>query len=189
MLTAILFNLLQRIDVSTLIKKIYDGKIISLSVVSTTLPNNAEVDLEIIDHPGGAAVVAVDDKNQICLLKQYRYAFDEWLWELPAGKIDDCEPPQQTAIRELTEEAGVIAAHWQNLGKFISSPGVFRECVYLFMAKGLTHTDHQQAEDEVIEIHWLPFDQAVAWVMKGDIKDGKSALAILKAYQRMQSDD
>lgn len=174
---------------STQIKKIYDGKIISLSLVTTLLPNNVEVDLEIIDHPGGAAVVAIDDQHQICLLKQFRYAFDEWLWELPAGKIDHCEPPAETAIRELSEEAGVIADEWQNLGMFISSPGVFRERVHLFLASSLRQVEHQQAEDEVIEIHWIPFDQAVQWVMSGKIKDGKSALAILKAAQLIKSDN
>ena len=171
----------------THIKNIYAGKIISLSLVRTRLPNDVEVDLEVIDHPGGAAVVAINDDQQICLLKQFRYVVDEWLWEIPAGKLDNCEPPLETAIRELHEEAGVLADDWQTLGMFVSSPGVFRERVHLYQASSLHQVDHQQAEDEVIEIHWIPFKQAVEWVMSGKIKDGKSALAILKADQLIRS--
>lgn len=90
-------------------REIYKGKIISLSTESVVLPNGEGLDMEIVHHPGGAAVVALDEKGNICLLRQYRHVFKDWLWELPAGKIDDAEEPIVTARRELMEEAGVQA--------------------------------------------------------------------------------
>ena len=163
------------------------GKVIQVEVRRITLPNGHEMEMEVVHHPGGSAVVALNERQEICLLKQYRCVFDEWLWELPAGKRDHEEPPLQTAQRELAEEAGVLAAQWAELGFMISSPGVFGERVYLYLAQQLSTTPSRLAADEVLQVHWVPLTEATQWVMQGDITDAKSVIGILKADQLVKA--
>ncbi|KPJ93814.1 MAG: hypothetical protein AMJ55_07375 [Gammaproteobacteria bacterium SG8_15] len=163
------------------------GKVIQVEVRQITLPNGHEMEMEVVHHPGGSAVVALNERQEICLLKQYRCVFDEWLWELPAGKRDHQEPPLQTAQRELAEEAGVLAARWAELGPMISSPGVFGEQVYIYLAQQLTTTPSQLAADEVLQVHWVPLAEATQWVMQGGISDAKSVIGILKADQLVKA--
>lgn len=148
-----------------------------------TLPNGHQMEMEVVQHPGGSAVVALNERQEICLLKQYRCVFDEWLWEVPAGKRDHQEPPLDTAQRELSEEAGVLASQWTELGSMISSPGVFTERVYLYLARQLSATTSHVADDEVLQVHWIPLEEAVRWVMLGDIADAKSVIGIMKVNQ------
>ena len=164
-------------------RKIYSGKVIDLSVDTVKLPNGNTAELEIIRHPGGAAVVAVNRDNQVCLIRQYRYIIQDWLWELPAGKIDNNEDPQLTAIRELKEEAGISAHAWHSLGHFTSSPGVFGEIVHLYLAQDLVTGESMHEDEEVIEVHWVDFSLAKQWALDNTISDGKSALALLRAWQ------
>src|SRR5215472_2764273 len=103
----------------------FSGRVVSLTTEEVLLPNGHREVLEVVHHPGGAAVVAVDGEGRVCLLRQYRYVADGWVWELPAGKLEPDEPPEHTAQRELIEEAGVSARDWQSLGTCLSSPGVF----------------------------------------------------------------
>lgn len=165
------------------IEPVFSGRVIQVNVERVQLPNGSIADLEIIHHPGGAAVVAVDAHRNVCLLKQFRHAAQGFLWELPAGKIDYKEPPLQTAQRELSEEAGASAAHWESLGDYVSSPGVFDEVVHLFLATQLTQGALRQEEHEVIEVHWKPFDQVLRMALKGDIRDGKSVVGIVRAAE------
>src|SRR5262252_1058954 len=97
---------------------IYSGRVLRLNIERVRLPNGVSADLEIAHHPGGAAVVAIDTQQRVCLLYQFRHAAGGWIWELPAGKIDNREPPLQTAQRELIEEGGMMAACWQSLGRY-----------------------------------------------------------------------
>ena len=165
-------------------QQIYEGRIISLELDEVNLPNNETLKMEVVRHPGGAAVVATDGQGRVCLLKQYRAVFDEWLWELPAGKIDHKEPPLQTAKRELEEEAGCIAKDWQSLGHVVSSPGVFDEVVHLYWAENLTNVESRSEPHEVFEVHWLPFSEALALAANGDISDAKTVVALYRAHQR-----
>ncbi|MEM7406803.1 MAG: NUDIX hydrolase [Pseudomonadota bacterium] len=157
------------------------GRVIHVTVDQVRLPNGVEAELEIIHHPGGAAVVALDEVDRVCLLRQYRHAAGGWLWELPAGKIDDGEPPTRTARRELAEEAGISAARWVDLGVMISSPGVFTERVYLYLARGLELGAHEREAEEVLEIHWVPFHEAHEMAMDGRIEDAKTVIGLLRA--------
>ena len=159
----------------------YRGRVVTLTTDEVTLPNGHAVTLEVVHHPGGAVAVALDDQERVCLLRQYRYVADGWLWELPAGKLEPNEPPLATAQRELIEEAGTRARTWQSLGSYLSSPGVFSEVLHLFLATGLTAaaTAHEQAE--VIEVHWVPFAQAYEWALEGEIRDGKTAIGLVRA--------
>jgi ADP-ribose pyrophosphatase len=125
--------------------------------------------------------VAIDDRGRVCLLRQYRYVAGGWLWELPAGKIDLGEPPAVTAERELAEEAGVVAASWDSLGRMHSSPGVFAEVIHLFLARGLSEVDLGHEPDEVIEVHWVSLADALARCTDGTITDAKTLIGLFRA--------
>jgi 8-oxo-dGTP pyrophosphatase MutT (NUDIX family) len=163
----------------------FQGRVITVNVETVHLPNGSEPALEIVHHPGGAAVVALDAAGRVCVLRQYRHAAGGWLWELPAGKLEPDEPPLVTARRELIEEAGMSATQWQALGPYISSPGVFTEVIHLFLAQGLTPVPTQHEEHEVIEVHWMPFAQAWRKALSGEFNDGKTALGVLRGYAQV----
>ena len=164
---------------------IFQGRIVELGIESLTLPNGETVELEIVRHPGGAAVVALDERLHVCLLRQYRHAGGGWLWELPAGKLEADEAPQTTAKRELLEEAGIEADQWQTLGDILVTPGFCDEVIHLFLARGLTHLDAQPEIHEVIEVHWLPFDEALAQVYNGTLRDAKTMLGLTLAEKHI----
>ena len=168
-------------------QSVFRGRIIELTVDDVQLPNGNRAELEIVHHPGGAAVVALDGHGQVCLLHQYRHAMEEWVWELPAGKLEPGEPPAETARRELLEEAGVQAARWDRLGDTISSPGVFSEVVHLYLARELTHGEDAIEPQEVFERHWLPFDEAVRRALAGDIRDGKTVIGLLRGRALLEA--
>ena len=162
---------------------VYRGKIVDLTLEQVALPNGAVAELEIVHHPGGAAVVALDQESRVCLLRQYRYAAGGWLWELPAGKLDPGESPLATARRELAEEAGLHAMRWDSLGKIISSPGVFTEVVHLFLARDLTHVPSSTEAHELIEVHWIPFHEALARARANEISDAKTLAGLFHVQQ------
>jgi 8-oxo-dGTP pyrophosphatase MutT (NUDIX family) len=159
----------------------FKGRVISVTTDEVILPNGQRALLEIVHHPGGAAAVALDEQERVCLLRQYRYVAGGWVWELPAGKLESGEPPLGTARRELAEEAGVSAQHWQPLGVCLSSPGVFTEKLHLFLATGIAPAARAHESGEVIEIHWLPLEEACRWALDGTIADCKTAIGLLRA--------
>jgi len=159
----------------------FSGRIITLTTDEVRLPNGHLASLEVVHHPGGAATVAIDGEERVCLLKQYRYVADGWLWELPAGKLEPNEPPLITAQRELVEEAGVSAREWLSLGSYLSSPGIFTEVLHLFLATNVEPATAAHEHAEVIEVHWVPFAEACDWAETGEIRDGKTAMGLLRA--------
>lgn len=164
---------------------IYQGRVIQLNLERVRLPNDSVADLEIVHHPGGAAIVAVDAQGRVCLLNQYRHAAAGWIRELPAGKIDHGEPPFETAQRELAEEAGMQAANWRYLGKYLSSPGVFTEVIHLYLATALTPIASRPEEHEVFQVEWQPLDEVVAMAHSGELCDGKSIVGVLRATHEL----
>ena len=167
-------------------KMIYDGRVIKVSVDTVELPNGMRVPLELVRHPGGAAVVAIDEQNRVCLLRQYRHAAGGYIYELPAGKLEPDEPPETTARRELVEEGAVSATHWSSLGAFFSSPGVFTEIIHLFLATGLAAAASAPEDDEVFQVEWWPLDLAVERAYSGELADAKTIVGILRAASRQK---
>ena len=159
----------------------FQGRVVNVTVDEVQLPNGHRALLDVVHHPGGAAAVAIDAEQRVCLLRQYRYVADGWLWELPAGKLEPQEPPLLTAQRELVEEAGASAAQWSSLGTYLSSPGVFTEVIHLFLATALTPATAAHESAEVIEVHWMALAQARRWALDGTIRDGKTAVGVLRA--------
>jgi ADP-ribose pyrophosphatase len=169
---------------STRSRRIYTGRVISLDLTDVVLPNGHEVELEIVNHPGGAAIVAVNAAREVCLIRQYRHVAGGWLWEVPAGKLDSGSPAH-TARRELSEEAGIVAGQWESLGTIVSSPGVLAETIHLFLAQELTQIASNPEKDEVLEIHWIPLDVALMHALNGTLLDAKTIIALGRAAHRL----
>jgi ADP-ribose pyrophosphatase len=165
-------------------KEIYEGRVIRVSVDTVRLPNGTTLPLEIVRHPGGAAAVAIDAQNRVCLLRQFRHAAGGYIHELPAGKLEPGEPPEATVRRELAEEAAVAASHWESLGAYCSSPGVFTEVIHLYLATGLTAATAAPEAGEDFQIEWWPMDEAVEKARNGELADGKTIIGILRAAAR-----
>lgn len=164
------------------VTRIYSGRVIDLNMERVDLPNGHSFELEMVRHPGGSAVAAVDGQGRVCLLRQYRHAADgQWLWELPAGKIESGEQPLVTARRELEEEAGVCAGDWSSLGSIFSSPGVFTETIHLYLARQLEYRTQDTEDHEVLETHWVDLPTAVRWALEGTIADGKTVVGLVRA--------
>lgn len=159
----------------------FRGRVITVNVERVQLPNGETADYEIVHHPGGAAVVAVDAKRQVCLLRQFRPAAGGWVWELPAGRLEPGEAPAETARRELIEEAGCEAAQWRDLGHILSSPGVFDERIYLYMARELRSVPSHHERYEVLEVHWVDMQEAISKALNGEITDSKTVAGLLRA--------
>lgn len=170
------------------IRNVFKGRVLTLNLERVRLPNGRVAELEIAHHPGGAAVVAVDDRQRVCLLRQFRHAAGGWLEELPAGKLDGGEPPIECAVRELAEEAGVRASRWDKLGEYFSSPGVLTEVIHVFLARGLTTVESAPEEHEVFEVSWVPLDETVVRAARGEVRDGKSVVGLLWAAAALRAE-
>jgi 8-oxo-dGTP pyrophosphatase MutT (NUDIX family) len=166
---------------------VFTGRVLQVNVEEVRLPNDHVATLDMVHHPGGAAIVALDDGGRICLVRQYRHAANGYIWEIPAGKIDHQEPPLQTAKRELEEEAGRLAQEWRSLGDFLPSPGFLTEVVHLFLATGLSEVSNRLEASEVLEAHWLPFEQVMQMAQSGELRDGKTLAALLRASAQVRA--
>ena len=162
-------------------KEVYKGRIVRLHVDEVELPNGKTGLREIIDHPGGVGILAMDDDGRVMMVQQYRYAFGKTLWEIPAGKREPGEEPLETAKRELLEEVGATAERWMPLGEIIPSPGCYGEKLYLFLARGLTFGEGHLDEDEFLTVSRLPMVELIQGCVSGEIQDAKTVIAALKA--------
>ena len=167
-------------------RRIYTGRVLNLDIDTVRFPNGSTGELEIIRHPGAAAVLPFlsepsGDDPQIMLLKQYRYAAEEFLYEIPAGRLDAGEKPLDCAIRELKEETGCEAERIEHLYTFYTTPGFIDERIHAFMAVGLERGESQRETDEFITVETMTLSHALGLIEKGDIKDAKTALTILYA--------
>jgi 8-oxo-dGTP pyrophosphatase MutT (NUDIX family) len=165
---------------------VHQGRVIQVSTERLRYANGREYDLDFVRHPGAAAVVAIDDDGQVCLVRQYRHGVLDFLWEIPAGKLDGGEAPEVCAVRELAEETGVLAKSWTSLGIFIPAPGIFTELIHLYLARDLEIGTPMPDMDEDLELQWMPLAQAVGLVLNGDWNDGKTGLALLRAQFQLQ---
>lgn len=159
---------------------LYNGHVINLEISDVTLPDGRPATREIVRHPGGVGVVALDDNNDVYLVKQYRVPYDDVLLEIPAGKLDKGEEPLKAAKRELSEETGLVADEIKYIGDFYPSVGFCDEILRMFVATGLKQGDVHPDEDEFVNTVKMPFSEVLKLVLDGTIKDGKTIAAILK---------
>lgn len=168
------------------VENVFTGRVITVNVEHIRLPNGRTGRYEIIHHPGGAAVVALDSSGRVCLLRQFRPAGGGWVWELPAGRLEPGETPESTARRELAEEAGRDALRWDSLGNILPSPGVLAETIHLYLARELTTVPVAHEQHEVIEIHWVELAAAIRQALSGELRDSKTVIGLLRAGAQLQ---
>jgi len=161
-------------------KLIHQGNLISLYKERVELPAGGHTFFDIVRHPGGAVIGAINERNEICLLKQWRHAVGQYIWELPAGCIEVNEPPLETAKRELEEEAGIIASEWLDLGPIVSTPGFSNEVLHLFCAKGLSQGIQKLDDAEIIDAHWISLDDVITMAKRGEITDAKTLALLMR---------
>jgi 8-oxo-dGTP pyrophosphatase MutT (NUDIX family) len=165
---------------------IHTGRIIQVSTERLLYANGREYDLDFVRHPGAAAVVALDAAGRLCMVRQYRHGIADFLWEIPAGKLDPGEAPEACAVRELAEETGIVAQRWTSLGQYLPAPGIFTELIHLYLARDLSVGAPAPDADEDLELQWLPLSDALAKVQRGEWNDGKTALALWRAQYQLQ---
>lgn len=162
-------------------RHIFDGKIVKLAVHDVTLPDGQTSKREVINHMGAAAVIAVDDNQQVLLVKQYRLPAGKILYEIPAGTLEPDEAPEVCAERELREETGYRPTTLQTFGGLYTAPGYTTEYIHLFLATGYEPDPLGQDDDEFVEAVRMPLVDAIAMIAQGQIEDAKSVIGLLKA--------
>jgi 8-oxo-dGTP pyrophosphatase MutT (NUDIX family) len=162
-------------------RHVHRGRVIEVTTERLQYANGRIYDLDLVHHPGAAAVVPIDDQGRVCLVRQYRIGMEDFMWEIPAGKLDAGEPPATCAVRELKEETGIVADQWTSLGLYIPAPGIYTEKIYLYLARSLHVGKPAPDADEDLELQWLPLGEALQRVLTGEWNDGKTAVALLRA--------
>ncbi len=170
-------------------KTLYSGSLVNLGLETALLPNEGLLALEVVRHPGGAVIVALDDKQHVCLLKQFRHAAGGWIWECPAGVLEKYEDNLTAAQRELHEEAGCKAGNWLSLGTIFTSPGFCSERLHIYLAQDLEKGDPHPEQHEFIETHWIDLEEALKMVHDGHIEDAKSIIGLYKAWHALRPTD
>lgn len=168
-------------------QRVHEGRLLKIDRTDVELPGGARTTLESIRHPGAAAALPFVDEDHVLLVRQYRHAMGGHILEVPAGKLDDGEPPAVCARREVQEEVGRLAQRLEPLGAIFTTPGFTDEVIWLYEAHDLVEKELAHEHDEVIEVQTWTFDEAVRAVQDGRIRDGKSVATILHAALRRQS--
>jgi 8-oxo-dGTP pyrophosphatase MutT (NUDIX family) len=164
----------------------HQGRVIEVSTEVLRYANGREYDLDFVRHPGAAAVVAIDAAGRVCVVRQYRHGIADFMWEIPAGKLDRGEAPDVCAVRELAEETGVTARSWLAMGVYVPAPSIFTEIIHLYLARDLDIGVATPDVDEELELAWLPLEDAIGMVQRGEWNDGKTAMALLRARYHLQ---
>ena len=164
------------------------GSVVRVRRDTVTMPDGQQVGREVVEHPGAVGIVALDEAGRVLLIRQYRHPTERELWEIPAGLRDVAgEPLSTTARRELLEEAGYQAAHWQVLADFFTSPGISSERLRVYLARGLTRVpdaergyvpDHEEAH---LSVEWAPLDVVVSRILAGNLHNGVMMVGVLAA--------
>lgn len=173
-------------------RRVYTGRVVSLDVDTVTFPNGTVGELEMIRHPGASAVVPflddpADADPRIVLIRQYRHAAGGYLFEIPAGRLDPGEQPEQCALRELREETGYSATRVTHVTTFWTTPGFTDERIHIYVATGLEEGDSALEADEILDLHPTPLSRALQMIDSGEITDGKSMIGILLAAPKTRS--
>ncbi len=168
-------------------KVIYTGRVYKLIRENITLPNQVRVDLEVIRHPGASGILALTDQREVVMVRQYRHAIGDFIWEIPAGTLDTDENHLSCAKRELEEETGFSARTWQKLGEIIPVPGYSNERVSLYLATHLLKTAGHPEQDEYLSVHLISFDHVINMVYQGDICDAKTISAVFMTLKALET--
>jgi ADP-ribose pyrophosphatase len=165
----------------------YAGRAFRVYSENITLPTGVTTELDVIRHPGAAAIVPMTDPETVVLIRQYRHAVGEHIWEIPAGTLEAGEAPLDCARRELTEETGFSADAFEKIGEIVPVPGYSDERIHLYVASGLSSGNQNLDEGEWLEVHRVPFPEALKMIRAGEIQDGKTITGLLLAAQRKEA--
>jgi ADP-ribose pyrophosphatase len=163
-------------------RNIYTGKVITLNIDTVTLPNAVTVDLEMVRHPGAAAVVPLKADGTVVLIRQFRHAAGGFIYEIPAGKLHPGEDPRDCAARELEEEIGYQAGRLELLASIFTAPGFTDEVIHVYKATGLMKGRQQLDRDEVLEVLEMPIAEAIGKIHDGTIRDAKTIVGLQAVY-------
>jgi len=162
-------------------QRVFTGRVLKVRLDQVELPSGGTSSREIVDHPGGVAILALDEDNNILTVTQYRYAYGKTLLEIPAGKLEYGEDPYSAAMRELREETGATTDKLTPLGEIYPTPGFCNEIIRLYLAKDLSWGEMDPDEDEFLRVERIPFSVMLERVLSGEITDAKTAIAVMKA--------
>lgn len=166
------------------VRRVYAGRLLNVDLETVEAPDGSSLELELVHHPGAAAVVALvsppsSDDPSVLMLRQYRYAAGGPIWEVPAGVLEPGEAPAECARRELKEETGADAERFEHLTTMYTTPGFTDERIHLFLATGITAGEARPMADEFLEVRAMPISRALELIRNGEIADGKSIVALL----------
>lgn len=162
---------------------IYTGKTIQLRVDTVEVPNRGYQKREIIEHKGAVAILAITNENKVVLVKQFRKAVEQVLYELPAGKIEIGETPLDCAYRELKEETGYSAENLKLIHKYYTTPGFSNQMVFIYLAQGIVPGEKSLEEDEFLEVCEIDLDKAYQMVYENEICDSKTVIGLLMSKE------
>jgi 8-oxo-dGTP pyrophosphatase MutT (NUDIX family) len=160
--------------------------VVDLGIESASLPNGLTLDMAVIRHPGAAAIVAIDENGRVAMLRQWRHAIGDYLWEIPAGTRHADEDARACAERELREEAGLDASEWRRMGMIVTIPSFCDERIEIFLARGLSISTQRHDPDEVISVARLPFGETLEMIHDGRIVDAKTIIGLYRAQTLLQ---
>lgn len=164
--------------------EIYDGSILHVVVDDISLPNGSPSKREVVLHNGAVCIVPLTEQNEIIMERQFRYPFNEVIWEIPAGKIDKGETdPLSAAMRELREETGYTCKSIKFIGYYYPSPAILSEKIHMYVAAGLEKGEQALDDDEFLDITSLPIKKVVDMILANEIPDGKTQAAVLKVWE------
>jgi ADP-ribose pyrophosphatase len=162
---------------------LHKGRVFNLVNENYTLENGVTAEMDFIQHPGAAAMVPMLNNQEVVLIKQYRHAIREFIWEIPAGTLDAGESPLNCARRELIEETGYSADDWHPLGTITPGPGYSDERINIFLASDLKIAEQQLDADEMLNVHPIKFNNALQMILRGEISDGKTITGLFLASE------
>lgn len=163
-------------------RNIFTGKVITLNIDTVTLPNGVTVELEMVRHPGAAAVVPLKNSDTVVLIRQFRHAAGGFIYEIPAGKLHPGEDPKHCAARELEEEIGYRAGKLDLLSSIFTAPGFTDEVIHIYKATGLSKGRQQLDRDEVLEIVEVSLQESIEMIRAGSIRDAKTMVGLQMVF-------
>ncbi len=166
---------------------VHTGRVFDFTVENVTFADGLTFDLEVIRHPGASAVVALTEDHQVLMLRQYRHAIGNYIWEIPAGTFSGREEPLACARRELIEETGYRANSWEPMGAVTPLAGYSDERIYLFLARELAPAEQNLDPDEILEVHRVPLESVSRMIANGQIEDAKTIAGLFRTMDRINN--